>query len=346
MTAEVAFARATVASIRRALGEQLVPDAVEDVLALDCGLLRSVLWALSGGRRPVHVSRVLNRVADAFGDDLNISPDAVRARLWAALGDLEDVGDLVSLSGGYWLSAPAREVPLRTSVDERLLVGGYPTSSLPSPLRDLVQHNGPFRRTQGPSLGAALGLPVQSRESWIDLPRLDARSWARRVMDAPLEPYSEDGDCDRFELYLPEAATPGAAHRRRWGAVSGKHAGRRLARRLFSFGSQRSRIVDVSEDGHVVATGVPEVGGVGVRRLMYALDALAGNPVPVKVATSQEATELTFWSEVPRPEQRLLGACGELGAVADSYYPRVWRIPRRHADVVVGQIRSLGVTLT
>src|SRR6185437_1637859 len=52
--------------------EQLVGTAKCDQVATDCALLRSCVWALTGGERPVHVLKLLNLAVDA-------SPDSVLA---------------------------------------------------------------------------------------------------------------------------------------------------------------------------------------------------------------------------------------------------------------------------
>ena len=78
-----------------------------DQVAEDCALLRSCVWALTDGIRPVHVLRLLN-----LASTLHFSGEAARAQLKEALEKLSECGDLAELSSGQWLPAPTREVRL------------------------------------------------------------------------------------------------------------------------------------------------------------------------------------------------------------------------------------------
>src|SRR5262249_49989408 len=98
-----------------------------DQIGRECALLRSCLWALSGGERPVYVLRVLNVALSlspehVFDGNHSASLTDLRARLRRALADLSDAGDVLSLANGRFLPSPLREVPLGTADGARLLV--------------------------------------------------------------------------------------------------------------------------------------------------------------------------------------------------------------------------------
>src|SRR5690349_1802762 len=80
-----------------------------DQLAIDCALLRSCLWALSGGERPVHSLRFLNLAVECEAVSLSAESEddsQVRLRLRNSLNELEGAGDVVALANGRWLPAP------------------------------------------------------------------------------------------------------------------------------------------------------------------------------------------------------------------------------------------------
>src|ERR1035441_2110806 len=84
---------------RAVVRQQLIGPGECDQVAADCALLRSCVWALTGGNRPVHVLRLLN-----FATSLDSSDEAIRPRIKESLEELADAGDLVELANGRWRS--------------------------------------------------------------------------------------------------------------------------------------------------------------------------------------------------------------------------------------------------
>lgn len=312
-------------------------------LARDCALLRSCLWALSGGDRPVHVVRVLNLALDLSPENVFGSETAsteLRTRLRGILDELSDAGDLVSLANGRWLPAPFREVPLGTADGARLLIGGFPSSLLPDALRKTICHKGAFRRVSGDELGRELELPQEPLESWVGAAPQDLVAWTKFAMDGTYESFSESNDGSRFSFYAPNLARPGALHTKRWLSSTEEISGRYLGRRELPFGIRQYRAVEVI-DGRIVRVSLPRVGKGDLRRLMYGLDALAGN----QVETSLSAKEfvVVLGSEIPWPERRFFVALGTLRVPADKYYPRTWHFPVAYAPEVKRRLGELKV---
>jgi len=312
-------------------------------LARDCALLRSCLWALSGGNRPVHVLRVLNLALDlspenVFGGDAGSVE--LRTRLRGALDELSDAGDILALANGRWLPAPLREVPLGTADGARLLVGGFPSSLLPDTLRKTVRHQGAFRRVNVDELGRELGLSQEPLESWVGDAPQDLIGWTKFAMDGSYEPFSEANDGSRFIFYAPKLARPGALQAKRWLSSPEKLSGRYLGKRELPFGMRQYRAAEVI-DGRVVRVSLPRLGNGDLRRLMYGLDALAANPVQVDMALTSKTFVAVLGSEIPRPERRFFAALGTLIVPADKYYPRTWHFPVEYAAEVKRRLLEL-----
>lgn len=328
--------------------EQLVATALCDQVATDCALLRSCVWALTGGERPVHVLKLLNFAVDVSPDTI-LSADEmgsaeIRSRLRTSLDELAEAGDLVLLANGRWLPAPTREVRLGSADDARLLVGGLPTSLLPSELSAEVHHNGAFRRTTGERLARELALPFESYDSWVGQFPGDLKAWTQSVFEGDYETFTAANDGRQFSLYAPQIARPGALQAKRWVDRPDKLSGRFLGRRDLPFGIRQYRAVEVV-DGVIVRVMIPRLGTGDLRRVMYGLDALAGNPAVVENDTRGDEFVIVLGSEVPRPERRFFAALGTLSVPPDKYYPRTWRFPRKYAGEVRGRLSALGVRL-
>lgn len=327
--------------------EQLVGTPVCDELAVDCGLLRSCLWALSGGDRPVHSLRLLNLALESSPDAVitgGENDSEIRLRLRGSLNELADAGDVVSLANGRWLPAPTREVRLGTSDGARLLVGGFPTSLLPAELSAKIRHRGAFRRMIGGDLAKDLALRAEPFDSWVGAGPVDVKAWTASVLEGEFEAFTEPNDSQQFRVYAPQSARPGAPQFKRWFDRPEKLSGRFLGRRELSFGMRQYRAVDLV-NGRVARLMGLKLATGDVRRLMYGLDALAGNPVLVEYDMRDDDFVLVLASEIPGPEQRFFAALGELSFPPEKYYPRTWRFPRLYASEVHSRLTSLGVRL-
>lgn len=312
--------------------------AVGSDLAADCSLLRSCIWALSNVVEPVHVLRVLNlalSISDCGGD----VPQR-RLDLRRLMEELCEVRDLVSLPAGRWLPAPTREVALPDS-DERLLIGGLPTSAVPTDLRRHIVHHGPYRRVVGPALANALQLPREPLAAWAGGPTQDLESWSEEILSAELSPYQEYQDRSRFRVYAPELST-GSLQIRRWVDRLGDLTGRYLARRERVFGTVEYRIIELAR-GTVVGTN--DLRFSDARRLMYALDWRANKPIEIKFEIKDNYLSIIVRSELPGAAQRLFGAIGILQVPDEAYYPRTWRFPESYRKTVFDALQGLKMRL-
>lgn len=305
-------------------------------------VLRATVWSMAAPSGNAHVNRVLGAALPTWhllSERATASEETLRSELRETLSSLQDAGDLLELRGGYWAPATARFVELPEG-SGYLLVGGVPSALLPVE-RDDVQYHGPHRHLAKLPSDLATVLSVENLASWARLPSLSLEDWAREVIDS-LEPqtYSPTAS-DAFEFYVPEIARLGAPQFKRWFESAGNTTGTLLARRTRLYGAREYRIVDV-RSGRIVSAC--EFHDVDVRRLMYAFDLVAKNPVGTRPLRVGNQTEWQFTSELPRSEQRTFAALGTLTIPADRPFERRWTFVRNE-ELALDMLRSLGIAL-
>lgn len=332
--------------IRRAFAtelesKRLVGTSGVNELTSDCAVLRSCIWALTRTAQSVHINRLLNvATSSQIGLEAHATVDA-RARLREALDALAEVGDVLELANGWWLPAGSRQILLDNETDDRLIVGGLPTSLLPTEHRALLSHRGQFRTTRGAALASAYGLATEPLDSWVGRKLTDLEPWGQQMLNASVEPYTEPSEGVRFRFYVPRRA--GEPQGFRWRDSPRGLDGRYFAFRELPFGLRQPRIVEINQD-RICATRPLGLAPGDARRLQYAVDAIARMPVTVSLKRT-DRFQVTLQSEVPRAEQRLFAALGELTFPDERYYPRTWTFPIEHADHVLQRLAALRVDL-
>jgi hypothetical protein len=304
-------------------------------------ILRATVWSMAAPAGEVHINRVLSAALPTWrllAERLSMSEAALRAELRRALSTLEDAGDLLELSGGYWGPATTRLVELPAGAGH-LLVGGAPSSLLPI-ASGAVQYHGPHRHL-GKLVPELAALPVEGLNSWARLLGTPLQEWAREVFDSFERQSYAPTSADAFEFYMPASARPSAPQFRRWNESGGKTTGTVIARRMRLYGAREYRIVDL-RGGRIV--GACDLHGVDVRRLMYALDLAAENPVRARRLYSGGQTEWLFTSELPRAEQRTFAAFGTLTIPDDRPFERRWSFARNE-ELALDLLRALGIAL-
>jgi hypothetical protein len=330
--------REAASAVRRALGLPASCPASSSLFEL----LRATVWSMAAPNMHVHVRRVLSAALPAWrilsGRSI-ATKEILRAELRSALATLEDAGDLLQLSGGYWGPVTARLVELPAD-SGRLLVGGVPSSLLPLE-SDAVEYHGPHRHLAKPAVEFVRALPAEDLASWSRRPDAPLQEWAGEVLESserlPYTPASEDF----FEFYTPASAPPGTPQFRRWSDSPGLTTTTLLARRIRCYGAREYRLVDVRAARIV---GACDLQGVDVRRLMYALDSAAKNPVRARRLKAADRAEWLFTSELPRPEQRSFAAFGTLTIPKDRPFERRW-VFARGEEIALAMLRDLGVRI-
>ncbi len=315
-------------------------------LGVDCSpaearfeLLRSLVWSLSR-TGPVYVARLLSAAIPSWRllyEREGLDEDTLRTELRDGLSLLLDAGDLVEVAGGRWTAATTRLV--RPELDAQyLLIGGAPLSVLPI-APEMVQHHGPHRLL-GECEGLTSLLPREDLSAWARIPDGTLNEWAKDLRESLARaPYAPIGH-ERFEFYLPGGARLHAPQFRRWTEEPGPASATLLARRTRVFGAREYRLVDVAGGRVHGSCGVP---AADARRLMYALDSEAENPVQARLSVFESSSiRVVMSSELPRPEKRVLASLGTLDIPVERRWERKWSF-RRGGELALSLIRALGV---
>ena len=305
-------------------------------------ILRSTVWSIATPSRNAHINRVLGAALPTWrllSERLATSDETLRTELRDALSTLQDTGDLVGLSGGYWAPATARlvELPDRSG---NLIVGGVPSALLQLDSSAIDVH-GPHRHILVPPAELWVALPREDFNSWTRRPETHSlQEWGREVFDTLERVAYTPNSADLFEFYLPGRARSGEPQFFRWCESAPNITGTVLARRRRLYGALEFRLVDVRA-GQVV--GACELHDIDVRRLMYALDLDENNPVRARCVRVGNQTEWLFRSELPRAEQRAFAAIGTLTITDERRFERRWTFARNE-ELVTDMLRSLGIT--
>jgi len=334
-------------------------------LTVHAEAFRAALWFLSRkGSNAVYITRLIyamSRLLDTgvLSNGGTSRTEMVRAdydgevdrnineRLRGVLSEMEILGDVVALPGGYWLPAPLRVIPLR-AIRRWLLIGGIPTNQLPIHVQKIIEHTGTSRiLSQNPS-EINLHLPQQSEEAWCRLPHTPVDVWTQSVLNTPSAKLYEESE-DGFEYYAPSIARGRKARDMqffRWVEPAKLLPdGRYFARRKSTVGPTTYSIA-VIQRGRVVATCNVDSGEVDLRRLLYGLDLLAGKPVTVGVILTEGGWSFELKNQLPRSEHRIFMMLGRLSLLSPKhFYPRRWELPTGYAAQAVSALKRLRVRL-
>lgn len=323
--------------------------------------IRLALWACSaGGTSRVFTTRLVNiaapllrpqargvettKLAHNKVDNYEHADQEPEVIALDTLDELEKLGDLSRLHGGFWVPAPIRFVKLE-SVNKWILLGGRPTRELPMVLRQAVEYSGVARLVK--PLPGAMDLPFQSQEAWCRVPNGHIEEWTTDTLNKSDLTAFDDPEAE-FEFYAPGVEkirnSRSSLQYYRWTGSDGLPNGKYLIRSRSRFVGIRYRIGEVNK-GELVATGSLDLEDGDVRRLQYGLDALADCPVAVESCQTHENWQFLLKNELPMSETRLLRALGKIRLRADGgYYPQLLTIQN---NLVVQAIRAFdGLRIT
>ncbi len=314
--------------------------------ALCAEVLRATLWAFwSTEQRPVYVTRLLgtaSRMMLPWLQNEGQNSPTIAEQLRSALEELEIIGDLAALPGGWWAPTPLRSVHLPT-IGRHIILGGMPTRLLPVQLLEIIERSGVVRLAQLHRLKSDLNIETITEQDWLRMPSSDLATWTRTVLDAT--ELAAAGDLS-VEVYSPATALRGADQYHRWQPnVERLPDGLYLARQRKRRGGVAYYIVRIVA-GRIDTLGTPVLGDGDVRRLMYGLDMLAGNPVRVWAEQRRDRWRVKLRSALPQPEQRLFIAIGREQVREDGrYYPRWWDIAIQYVPKVRDALLALGIQI-
>ena len=150
--------------------------------------LRSALYSKwSVDRRPIYITGLLYaaaRIMLPWHRQFEQSGMNCHEQLRSLLEELEIIGDITSLPGGYLLPAPLRAVPL-SEVNKMLLLGGLPISSLSQEIRMVVRYESAIRHMSSTSekLLNHAGIPIISEEEWLRVPDNPLKDWTHNILE-------------------------------------------------------------------------------------------------------------------------------------------------------------------
>ena len=354
----------TASVVAKRIKEDLVGSHAAQVSqeSLAAEVIRSVVWAQCAYRQDVSLSSAsittqkILKVAraiwrplatsqqnsavknDAQGSDNSEEHIELEREL---LENLAGQGDLRELSGGRWLPAPLRFVPITPT--HHLLIGGMPTRLLPPVLLHALSFHGSFRYVES-SVNSSLlqdtHIPIrwQSLESWLGpaqaLEEL-VRSFDEQELLAVSHQHVTDTSLEAYE------ATMNRSQYSRWQSLDRVKDGCYLLRSSTPWGVSHYTIGSISN--RQLTHQSAELRQTDIRRLCYALDKRAGKPT--KARWNQQRGLLILHSELPGRERKFLSSIGTLIDNTDgSYYPRHWLITR-DVPAVFSQLNELGIQI-
>lgn len=306
-------------------------------------ILRAAVWSITGPSGRAHVSRIISSALPSWellSERTTTSQEMLRAELRDALAALEDSGDFIAVKGGHWAPAVTRFVALPQKAGY-LLVGGAPSALLDID-EDAIQFQGAHRHLarRPPDLKAII--PLERFDSWINRPKdASLQEWARNIVDSSERMPYIPSLADAFEFYRPESVRLGTPQFFRWSTTTDAINGILLARRRRVFGARDYRLVGVRA-GRIIDTC--PLHDIDVRRLMYALDLEAKNPVIAQATVIADRRGWLFTSELPRAEQRAFSAFGSLTLDDKRPFERRWTF-ERNEELALDLVRALGIAL-
>lgn len=308
--------------------------------------LRAALWAYWGATaQPVYITRLINaaaRILLPWLEEFSEDDEGLSEQLRNVLQEMELIGDVVALPGGRWSLTPPRIVQV-SAISRWLLLGGTPSRNLPRQASAAIERAGVARLLRLPPCEIDLAADEVPEQEWLRAPSENLDVWGYSVLErSALTPA---GELD-IEVYAPAAAYPAATQFDRWKPPTAKLAdGRYLARTRTRRGVRSYYIVQLT-GGRAIAAGPPSLGDGDVRRLQYALDLLAHNPVRVIGTRQHNHWTFKLQSALPRAEHRLFLALGREQTRTDGkYYPRWWDVPSSYVPRAEKALRDLGISV-
>ena len=259
------------------------------------------------------------------------------------LDTLAEQGDIFALSGGRWLPAPLRFVPVTPT--HHLLVGGMPTHLLPHALLRTLRLHGSFRHVGGNAIsslqqgsGSIIQWQFQSFQRWLGSTQTvdDLISYfdGQELLAVAHQNVSETS----LEAYVASDDKPQLL---RWRSLNQVTDGRYLLRTSTPWGAYQYSIGLISNRRLIQQSA--GLWQIDIRRLCYALDKRAGKPTSVKWNAVQR--ELVLRSELPGRERKFLPSVGTLQENIDgNYYPRRWIIAMDGMPVLT-MLQDLGIQI-
>lgn len=205
------------------------------------------------------------------------------------LESLGELGDLVRLDGGRWLTPPPRAV--RAGAKLAVITGGGPAQTFPWPIA--MRGEGRVRLVDVDACAERIDLWEPAE--WIGAPIEGLQAWSIQLLSsakAQLKPATN-------ELADVSIRVDG-----KWMALSACSTAEGLFLARCRTGPRSEYFVVLVSRGCLrKMTGLPPQQA---RRLQFYLDAQAGHPMKVEVLVSQTHVRLRLYRQLPREEKKTL----------------------------------------
>lgn len=207
----------------------------------------------------------------------------------SVLNSLGELGDLVRVKGGNWLTPPAHAI--KAANNSAVILGGGPIETLPHNI--LTQAAGRVRIVD--AIDCYDWIDVWDASEWIGAPVEGLEAWSIRLL-AIMKSRFTDVPSDLGEIAIYD--------RGRWGALSEKPNAGGVFLSKCQTGPVASHFIGDYFRGRIRKMASLDLQDA--RRLRFHLDAQAGRPIRVKVVTSQGFVKLRLERRLPHHEARVL----------------------------------------
>lgn len=279
------------ASIRcRVGGEGLRIAAIAECLRA-ASYLASAPVAGNGNWEPaasLSLTSMVRRRLSPLWPDLAEDKDA-RPGVLSVLNSLGELGDLVRLRGGSWLTPPAHAI--KAANDSAVILGGGPLETLPHHIQ--TQAAGRVRLVD--AIACNDWIDVWDACEWIGAPVEGLEAWSIRLIATMKSRFSD----------VPSALGDIAIYDKgRWGALAELPNAGGVFLSKCQTGPVASHFLGDYFRGRI--RKMVSLNLQDARRLRFHLDAQAGRPMRVKAVTSQGFVKLRLERRLPPQEARVL----------------------------------------
>lgn len=274
------------------------------------------------------LTSMVRRRLSPLWPDLEEDNDA-RPGVLSVLNSLGELGDLVRLQGGSWLTPPAHAI--KAANDRAVILGGGPIETLPQNMQ--TQAAGRVRLVD--AIACNDWIDVWDACEWIGAPVEGLEAWSLRLIatmklrftDVP----SELGDIAIYD-------------KGRWGALGGLPSAGGVFLSKCQTGPVASHFLGDYFRGRIRKMASLDLQDA--RRLRFYLDVQAGRSMRVKAVTSQGFVKLRLERRLPPQEARVL-LLGWQAPTPESEHPGVTYhvLPIEMLSIVRAALDGLGVNL-
>ncbi|WP_172901773.1 hypothetical protein [Pseudomonas putida] len=207
----------------------------------------------------------------------------------SVLNSLSELGDLVRLQGGSWLTPPAHAI--KAANDGAVILGGGPIETLPHNVQ--AQVAGRVRLVN--SVACNDWIDVWEASEWIGAPVEGLEAWSVRLIETMKSRFTGvPGELGEIAIY----------DKGRWGALAELPNAGGVFLSKCQTGPVALHFIGDYFRGRICK--MASLDFQDARRLRFHLDAQAGRPMRVKAVTSQGFVKLRLERRLPPQEARVL----------------------------------------